>query len=75
MVTKKPDTPKRLAQRRYEEKHKEERQTKNKVFETSIDRQLYEEITVFLKKNSITKVELIYAGYQALQKQYGPKIE
>ena len=67
MVTKKPDTPKRLAQRRYEEKHKEERQAKNKVFETSIDRQLYEEITVFLKKNSITKVELIYAGYQALQ--------
>ena len=75
MVTKKPDTPKRLAQRRYEEKHKEERQAKNKVFETIIDRQLYEEITVFLKKNSITKVELIYAGYQALQKQYGPKIE
>ena len=75
MVTKKPDTPKRLAQRRYEEKHKEERQAKNKVFETSIDRQLYEEITVFLKKNSITMVELIYAGYQALQKQYGPKIE
>ena len=75
MVTKKPYTPTRLAQRRYEEKHKEERQAKNKVFETSIDRQLYEEITVFLKKNSITKVELIYAGYQALQKQYGPKIE
>lgn len=38
-----------------------------------IDREYGEEINAFLKEHRITKVELIAAGYHALQNQYGPK--
>lgn len=69
-------TPKSVIDKRYEEKHKEERQAAHKVWGTSIDRSLAEEIDKYLEKHKIKKVELIYAGYKALQNQYGPiKIE
>lgn len=71
----KEDTPKRIVRRRYEEKHKEERLQKIKVWGTSVDRELANEIDSFLEQYKIKKVELIYAGYKALQSQYGPKKE
>lgn len=66
-------TPKSEIDKRYEEKHKEERKARHIVWGTSVDREYAEEINGFLKKNKLTKVELIVAGYQALQGQYGPK--
>lgn len=74
-MQKKEDTPQRKIRRKYEEKHKEERQAAHKVWGTSISRELFDEIDEYLTKHNIKKVELIYAGYLALQNQYGPKIE
>lgn len=68
-------TPKAVIDKRYEDKHKEERKAAHAVWGTSIDREYAVEINEFLKKNKITKVELIVAGFKALQNQYGPKIE
>ena len=76
MPRRKEDTPSRIVKRAYEEKHKDERKQKSMLFGTSIDREYGEEINAFLQKHGITKVELIVAGYMALQSQYGPnKIE
>ena len=66
-------TPKAVIDKRYEEKHKDERKARHIVWGTSVYREFAGEINEFLKKNKISKVELIYAGYQALQNQYGPK--
>ncbi len=60
-------TPKSVIDKRYEEKHKEERKARHLVWGTSIDREYAEEINEYLKKNKLTKVDLIVAGYQALQ--------
>lgn len=69
-------TPKSIIDKRYEDKHKEERKARHLVWGTSVDREYAEEINEFLKRYNIKKVELIAAGYQALQSQYGPnKIE
>lgn len=76
MPRRKEDTPSRIVKRTYEERHKDERKEKSIMFGTSIDREYGEEINTFLKQHGITKVELIVAGYNALQSQYGPnKIE
>lgn len=72
-MQKREDTQIRINRRTYENNHKEERQAAHKVWGTSINRELAEEIDEFLRKHKITKVELIYAGYQALQNHYGPK--
>lgn len=74
-MQKREDTPIRKRRRTYEEKHKEERYAAHKVWGTSIDRSLAEEIDKFLTQHNIKKVELIYEGYKALLNQYGPKIE
>lgn len=66
-------TPKSEIDKRYEQKHKEERKARHMVWGTSVDREYAEEINEFLIKNKLTKVELIAAGYNALQNQYGPK--
>ncbi len=66
-------TPKSIIDKRYEDKHKEERKARHLVWGTSIDREYAEEINAFLQKYNITKVELIVEGYQALQNKYGPK--
>lgn len=55
-----------IKDKRYEDKHKEERKAKCMVWGTSIDRTEAEEINEFLKKHGYTKVELIEAGYQEL---------
>ena len=72
-MERKPDTPVRKSRRKYEERTKDERKEKNKVWGTSIDRQYANEIDEFLARHDLTKVELIVAGYQALLDHYGPK--
>jgi len=66
MVTRKEDTPQRLANRKYEEKNKEKRKTTSGNFQTMIPRALFDEINEFLKEYGYTKVELIQAGYEEL---------
>lgn len=72
-MVRKEDTKMRFTRRKYEETHKQERQEAHKVWGTSIDRSLADEINIYLTKHNIKKVELIYAGFQALLNQYGPK--
>lgn len=50
----------------YEEKHKEERKAKCMVWGTSVPREKAEEINDFLKRYGYTKVQLIEAGYEEL---------
>lgn len=75
MPNKKEETPKRRARRNYELRNKEERQQATKQFNTRLSREGYEEIAAFLKEHRISKVELIWAGYEALRSQYGPQEE
>ena len=58
--------PRAVTDKRYEEKHKEERKAKSLVWGTSVPRQLAEEINAFLEKHHISKVKLIEAGFNAL---------
>ncbi len=55
--------------KRYEERHKEERKAKNVIWGTSVPRTFAEEIDAFLKKHRYTKVKLIEEGYKALLEQ------
>lgn len=66
MVIRKEDTPKRLANRKYEEKNKDKRKATSSNFQTMIPRELLETINAFLKEYGYTKVELIQAGYEKL---------
>lgn len=66
MVTRKEETPQRRANRKYEEKNKEQRKAKCGNFQTMIPRELFDEINAFLKEKGITKVDLIRAGYLVL---------
>lgn len=65
-MARKEDTPQRVAYRKYEELHKEERKAKCGNFQTMIPREQLEQINSFLKKYRYTKVQLIQAGYKAL---------
>ena len=71
MVTRKEDTSKRVARRKYEEKNKELRKEKNANFQTMIPRELFEEINVFLTKKGMTKVEFIKKAYEIMKKEDG----
>ena len=44
-------------------------------FGTMIPRDLYEEINEFLAKNHITKVQLIFRGYESLKAEYEKETE
>ena len=55
-----------IKDKRYEERHKEERKAKCMVWGTSVPREKAEEINQFLKRYGFTKVQLIEAGYEAL---------
>lgn len=70
-MEKKETTTMRAIRRKYEDVHKEERKALNKVWGTSIPRKEAEEIDAFLARHNITKVDLIFAGYIALQKEKG----
>lgn len=72
-MEKKPETPLRKARRKYEEDNKEYRAQATKQFNTRLATETHDEICAFLKKHKLTKVELIYAGYQALLNKYDPK--
>ncbi len=58
-----------LKDKRYEERHKEERKAKSMVWGTSVPREKAEQINEFLKRCGYTKVQLIEAGYNALIEQ------
>lgn len=59
-------TPKSVIDKRYEDKHREERKARSMIWGTSVPRKYAEEINAFLKKYGFTKVQLIQAGYKAL---------
>ena len=67
MVTKKEDTPQRIANRKYEERNKEKRQAASGNFQTMIPRDLYVEINAFLKERNMTKVDFIRKAYELLK--------
>ena len=52
--------------KRYEERHKEQRKAKCMVWGTSVPREKAEQINEFLKRYGYTKVQLIEAGYKSL---------
>ena len=56
----------KVKDKRYEDKHKEERKAKCMVWGTSVPREKAERINEFLKKYGYTKVQLIEAGYEEL---------
>lgn len=62
--------PKSQIDKRYEDKHKEERKAAHAVWGTSMKRDDFEELNKFLKSHHIQKVQLIYAGWTALKEQY-----
>ena len=74
-MEKKETTPSRVARRSYEERNKDKRKQASGNFGTMIPRDLYEEINEFLAKNHITKVQLIFAGYEALKEQIRKETE
>ncbi len=63
-------TPRTEINKRYEEKHKEERKAAHAVWGTSMKREDFDGLNEFLKAHHISKVELIYVGWQALKEQY-----
>ena len=69
MVTRKEDTSKRVARRKYEEKNKELRKEKNANFQTMIPRDLFEEISTFLTEKGMTKVEFIKKAYEIMKNE------
>lgn len=58
--------PRAEKDKKYEERHKEERKARSLVWGTSVPREKAKEINEFLNKNGYTKVRLIEAGYKAL---------
>ena len=66
-------TPKKIIDKRYEDKHKEERKAAHAVWGTSMNREDFGKLNKFLKEHNIKKVELIYAGWLALEEQYKNK--
>ena len=69
MVTRKEDTSKRVARRKYEEKNKELRKEKNANFQTMIPRELFDENNAFLTEKGMTKVEFIKKAYEIMKKE------
>ena len=61
--------------KRYEDRHQEERKAAHAVWGTSMNRTDFDKLNKFLKDNGFKKVELIYAGWRALQAQRNNKTE
>ncbi len=61
--------PRAEKDKKYEERHREERKAKSLVWGTSVPRKQAEEINAFLIENDYTKVRLIEAGYKALKEE------
>ncbi len=60
------ESSRKVKDKRYEERHKEERKAKCMIWGTSVPREKAEQINEFLKRYGYTKVQLIEAGYKAL---------
>lgn len=69
-MDRKENTPLREARRKYEEKNKEKRKAASGTFSTYMPRKELDEINEFLKKNNISKVELIRKGFEVLKGQF-----
>ena len=69
MVTRKEDTPQRVARRKNRQKNKEIRKEKNANFQTMIPRGLFEEINTFLTEKGMTKVDFIKKAYEIMKKE------
>lgn len=67
MVTRKEDTPQRVANRKYEAKNKDKRKQESGNFQTMIPRGLYDEINAFLKGRNMTKVDFIKKAYELMR--------
>lgn len=65
--------PRAKKDKKYEERHREERKAKSLVWGTSVPRKQAEEINAFLIENGYTKVRLIEAGYKALKEETAMK--
>ena len=61
--------------KRYEDRHREERKATHAVWGTSMNREDFDKLNKFLKDNGIKKITLIYAGWQALLEQLNNKTE
>lgn len=66
-MERKENTPVRERRRKYEDTHKEERKAAHAVWGTSLNRDDFEELNKFLKEYHFSKVQLIYAGWEALK--------
>ena len=66
-------TPKKVIDKRSEDQHREERKAKTATFSTSVPREDMEKLNAFLEANSLSKVQLIYAGWKALEEQLNTK--
>ena len=55
--------------KRYEDKHRDERKAKNATFGTSMPREDLVKLNAFLKSSGFKKTDLIYAGWKALEEQ------
>ena len=66
-------TPMQKARSKYEVVHKEQRDKATKQYNTRLPTEEYEEITAFLKKYGIGKIDLIRIGYETLKQQYNKK--
>ena len=69
MVTRKEDTPQRVANRKYEAKNKDKRKQSSGNFQTMIPRELYNEINTFLKERKMTKVDFIKKKVVIMEQQ------
>ena len=67
MVTRKEDTPQRVANRKYEEKNKQKLQGASGNFQTMIPRDLFDEINAFLKERNISNVYFIKKAYEFMK--------
>lgn len=63
-------TPKQKARKKYEILHKEEREQATRQFNTRLPVKEFNEITSFLKKKGIAKVDLIRTGYLKLLEEF-----
>ncbi|MDR1939647.1 MAG: hypothetical protein LBQ40_02485 [Clostridiales bacterium] len=62
-----------IKDKRYEDKHRNERKAKSAVWGTSVPKEKADEINAFLKGYGFTKVQLIEEGYKALVEQSAEK--
>ena len=67
MVTRKEDTPQRVANRKYEAKNKQKRQAASGNFQTMIPRDLFDEINAFLKERNMSTVDCIKTAAELIK--------